>query len=96
MDEVVEGIVLQRRGQNASKVVADVKDAIDEINKSGQLPPGLTLRPYYNRQDLVVNTVETVGHSVVLGISLVMLILLLFLGRPSMAILVAFTIPFSL
>src|SRR5262249_8813307 len=49
-----------------------------------------------NRQQLVDNTLHTVGHSVVLGISLVVLILLLFLGRPSMAFLVAITIPFSL
>ncbi|HEX3313789.1 MAG TPA: efflux RND transporter permease subunit, partial [Gemmataceae bacterium] len=96
MDDVVEGIVLQRRGENASQVVAEVDKAIKEINESGQLPKGLTLKCYYNRQDLVDNTVHTVLHSVVLGIALVMLILLLFLGRPSMAILVAVTIPFSL
>ncbi|HLB86473.1 MAG TPA: efflux RND transporter permease subunit, partial [Terriglobales bacterium] len=45
---------------------------------------------------LVQSTLHTVAHSVMLGITLVVLVLLLFLGRPAMAALVALTIPFSL
>ena len=95
-DEVVEGIVIERRGENASNVLKGVVAAIKEINDSGELPKGLSLRIYYNREELVTSTLETVAHSVTLGITLVVLILLLFLGRPSIAFLVALTIPFSL
>lgn len=95
VDDTVGGIVLQRRGQNPSIVLAGLTAALDGLNKDG-LPKGVAVETYYNRQQLVDSTLATVGHSVVLGISLVMLILLLFLGRPSMALLVALTIPFSL
>lgn len=93
--ESVEGIVLMRRGENPSMVLSAVKKAIDELNND-ILPEGVTVDPFYNRQYLVDSTLNTVSHSVSLGILLVLLVLLLFLGRPSMAILVAFTIPFSL
>jgi cobalt-zinc-cadmium resistance protein CzcA len=95
IDDAVGGIVVMRRGQNPSVVLKKVASVIEELNKAG-LPKGMKVDPYYNRQQLVDNTLHTVGHSVVLGISLVVLILLLFLGRPSMAFLVAITIPFSL
>jgi cobalt-zinc-cadmium resistance protein CzcA len=94
-DESVEGIVLMRRGQNPSRVLANVEEAVEELNRSG-LPEGVQVAPFYDRQHLVDSTLRTVGHSVALGITLVVLVLLLFLGRPSMAALVALTIPFSL
>jgi cobalt-zinc-cadmium resistance protein CzcA len=52
--------------------------------------------PFYDRQQLVDATLDTVSHSVFIGITLVVLVLLIFLGRPLMAALVAVTIPFSL
>ena len=56
----------------------------------------MRIKPFYDRTYLVESTLHTVLHSVALGITLVVLVLLLFLGRPSMAALVALTIPFSL
>ena len=94
-DDTVEGIVLMRRGENPSRVLDKVKEAVAELNKT-ELPPGVRVKPFYDRTFLVSNTLHTVGHSVLLGITLVVLVLLLFLGRPSMAALVALTIPFSL
>ena len=94
-DDSVEGIVLMRRGENPSRVLENVQAAINELNAEG-LPEGISVDPFYNRQYLVDGTLATVGHSVSLGILLVLLVLLLFLGRPSVAFLVAFTIPFSL
>ncbi|VTS01810.1 metal transporter : Heavy metal efflux pump, CzcA family OS=Isosphaera pallida (strain ATCC 43644 / DSM 9630 / IS1B) GN=Isop_0339 PE=4 SV=1: ACR_tran [Gemmata massiliana] len=94
-DESVEGIVLMRRGENTSQVLAQVKDAVAELNES-ELPPGVKVVPFYDRQNLVDSTLHTVAHSVGLGVTLVVLVLLLFLGRPAMAALVALTIPFSL
>ncbi|HXD88903.1 MAG TPA: CusA/CzcA family heavy metal efflux RND transporter [Urbifossiella sp.] len=93
--EGVEGICLMRRGENPSLVLKEVQDAAAELNAT-ELPPGVQIVPFYDRQHLVDATLETVSHSVLLGITLVVLVLLLFLGRPSAAFLVALTIPFSL
>ncbi|HMO36262.1 MAG TPA: efflux RND transporter permease subunit, partial [Gemmatales bacterium] len=94
-DEGVEGIVLLRKGENPSRVLAEVNAAVEELNRD-ELPPGVRVAPFYDRQHLVDATLHTVTHSVLLGITLVVLVLLLFLGRPAMAALVALTIPFSL
>lgn len=95
-DESVEGIVLMRRGENPSVVLGNVKEAVEKLNAPGGLPEGVRLVPFYDRTHLVQSTLHTVGRSVLTGITLVVLVLLLFLGRPSMALLVALTIPFSL
>lgn len=94
-DDSVEGIVLMRRGENPSRVLANVQAAVTELNNGG-LPAGVRVDVFYDRQYLVDSTLATVTHSVTLGILLVLLVLLLFLGRVSVALLVAFTIPFSL
>ena len=94
-DESVEGIVLMRRGENPSRVLAEVNAVVTALN-ANELPPGVQVVPFYDRQYLVDATLHTVTHSVLLGITLVVLVLLLFLGRPAMAALVALTIPFSL
>lgn len=93
--EAVEGIVLMRRGENPTQVLKSVKEAIDELNISLGLQ-GAWIAPFYDRQHLVQSTLHTVSHSVLTGITLVVLILLLFMGRPAIAGLVALTIPFSL
>ncbi len=94
-DEGVEGIVLLRKGENPSRVLAAINAIVQELNSS-ELPPGVRIVPFYDRQHLVDATLHTVTHSVLLGITLVVLVLLLFLGRPAIAALVALTIPFSL
>lgn len=94
-DEAVEGIVLLRRGENPSDVLHNVQNGIMELNAEG-LPEGVEIRPYYDRSFLIQSTLHTVRHSVFLGIALVVLILLAFFGKPSMALLVGLTIPFSL
>jgi heavy metal efflux system protein len=94
-DESVEGIVLMRRGENPSQVLVALKEAVKDLNAS-ELPKGVAISPFYDRQTLVDNTLHTVMHSVSLGITLVVLVLLLFLGRPATAALVAVTIPFAL
>jgi heavy metal efflux system protein len=94
-DESVEGIVLLRKGENPSEVLEKVEAAIEELN-TADLPEGVHIDPFYDRSFLVQSTLHTVAHSVLLGITLVVVVLLLFLGRPAMATLVALTIPFAL
>jgi cobalt-zinc-cadmium resistance protein CzcA len=94
-DESIEGIVVMRRGENPSEVLERVQTAVKELN-AGILPKGVEIKNFYDRTFLIQSTLHTVAHSVTLGITLVVLVLLLFLGRPSMAALVALTIPFAL
>jgi cobalt-zinc-cadmium resistance protein CzcA len=94
-DNSVEGIVLMRRGENPSEVLDKVKEAIKDLNAHG-LPEGVRIDTFYDRTQLIENTFDTVAHSVLMGIGLVVVVLLLFLGSPRLAGLVALTIPFSL
>ena len=91
----VEGIVTMRKGENPSRVLARVQEAVKELNET-DMPPGLRIVSYYDRTHLIEATLHTVTHSVSMGITLVVLVLIFFLGRPSMALLVAMTIPFAL
>ncbi|MBL8293257.1 MAG: efflux RND transporter permease subunit [Bryobacterales bacterium] len=91
----VEGIVLMRRGENPSEVLARVHEAVDEIN-STKLPPGVKMNVIYDRTELVNNTLYTVSKTLLEGLVIVVLILLLFLGSVKAAILTAITIPLAL
>jgi cobalt-zinc-cadmium resistance protein CzcA len=91
----VEGIVTMRKGENPSQVLTRVQEAVKELNDT-EMPPGVRIVSYYDRTQLIDATLHTVTHSVGLGITLVVLVLIFFLGRPAMALLVALTIPFSL
>jgi cobalt-zinc-cadmium resistance protein CzcA len=91
----VQGIVTMRKGENPSQVLTRVQEAVKELNET-EMPPGLRIVSYYDRTHLIDATLHTVTHSVATGITLVVLVLIFFLGRPSMALLVAMTIPFAL
>lgn len=91
----VEGIVAMRRGENPTDVLEDVKQAIAEINEN-DLPPGMKLRIIYDRSELVNYTLETVTHTLFEGFSIVIIILVFFLGSVRSALVVATTIPISL
>ena len=94
-DEAVEGIVQMLRGQNPSTVLAGVHRAVDELN-NGILPEGVTIHPFMDRTQLVGTTLHTVEHTLLAGMLLVILVLMIFLGSPRGALLVALTIPLSL
>ena len=95
ISESVEGIVLMRRNENPSITLAKVKQEVAELN-ANVLPSGVQIVPFYDRQYLVDSTLLTVAHSVVTGISLILLVLLAYVGSPGMALLVGLTVPFSL
>ena len=95
-DPSVEGIVLLRKGENPSVVLNRVKKAVKELNDTALKGSGVQIVSYYDRTHLIDATLHTVTHSVGLGITLVVIVLIFFLGRPAMALLVALTIPFSL
>ena len=91
----VEGIVLMRRGENPSDVLVGIKEAVEELNAT-TLPKNIKIKAIYDRADLVNNTLGTVTHTLLEGLTIVIAVLLLFLGSPSAALLTAVTIPLSL
>jgi cobalt-zinc-cadmium resistance protein CzcA len=93
-DSVVEGIVQMAKGANASKVVAQVKKKVDEIN--AKLPKGVRMRPIYDRTELINHTVRTVAENLLVGATLVIAILIIFLRNWRAALIVATVIPLSL
>jgi heavy metal efflux system protein len=93
-DDLVQGIVLMRKGENPGDVIAGVRNKVIEIRKL--LPPGVEMRPYYSRDQLVRTTVTTVLRNLIEGAVLVILLLSLFLYNIRAAFIVALTIPLSL
>jgi cobalt-zinc-cadmium resistance protein CzcA len=91
----VEGIVLMRRGENPSEVLRDLKLAVEELNTT-RLPSGVRISPVYDRTELVDNTLHTVSRTLLEGFTIVILVLMFFLGSPRAALLTALTIPLSL
>ena len=91
----VSGIVLLLRGMNPSIVLEGLHKQVDALNH-GILPPDVRLVPYLDRTELVHTTVHRVSRTLVEGMSLVLLVLILFLGNWRGALIVAITIPFSL
>ena len=93
-DDLVQGIVLMRKGENPGDVIDGVRKKIAEIQEL--LPPGVELKPYYSRDRLVQTTVTTVMRNLIEGATLVVLLLSLFLYNLRAAFIVALTIPLSL
>ena len=95
-DDMVEAIVLMRRGGNASEVLAKVRERVIELNEGGALPAGVKVTPFYDRQHLLDLTVDTVKHTLVVGMALVLLVLYAFLANFRGALIVAMVIPLGL
>ena len=95
-DDIVEGIVLMRRGSESKPTIKNVKAEIDKINAGGVLPPGVRLEKIYDRSDLIAVTTRTVLHNMLVGIVLIFLVQWAFLGDLRSATIVAATIPFAL
>ncbi|CAN5131843.1 CusA/CzcA family heavy metal efflux RND transporter [soil metagenome] len=95
-DDIVQGIVLMRRGEQSSPTIARVEQLVTSINKSSILPPGVRIERIYDRKDLIDTTTHTVLHNMVVGILLIVLLQWLFLGNLRSAVIVGATIPFAL
>jgi cobalt-zinc-cadmium resistance protein CzcA len=93
-DDVVQGIAVMIKGQNAAKVVKHLREKVDEVN--AKLPPGVKIRPTYQRTDLIEHTVSTVIENLAVGAALVIGILMLFLRDWRASLIVATVIPLSL
>ena len=96
VDDIVQGIVLMRRGAESIPTIKRVKEEVEKVNHSGILPPGVSIQRIYDRSDLIRVTTTTVLHNMLAGIVLIFLLQWAFLGNLRSAIVVATTIPFAL
>ncbi|QQU03209.1 efflux RND transporter permease subunit [Myroides odoratus] len=91
----IEGIVLLLKGENPSVVLDKIHQYVDELNNK-LLPEGVKIHTFLDRTELVDTTLHTVSTTLIEGISLVIIVLIVFLGSWRGALLVAITIPVSL
>jgi cobalt-zinc-cadmium resistance protein CzcA len=97
-DDKVQCIVLLRKGEDTLPALKDVKKKVEELNDpaSGRMLPGVKIEPYYDREDLLHVTRETVTENLLVGIGLVTIILLMFVSNVRTALIVAINIPLAL
>jgi len=93
-EEVVLGMALARIGENAKNVVDAVKAKLDTVRAA--LPEGVTLKPVYERTDLVNKAVSTAVRALIEGSLLVAVVLFLFLGELRSALVVIVALPMAM
>ncbi|MEO6831208.1 MAG: CusA/CzcA family heavy metal efflux RND transporter [Chitinophagaceae bacterium] len=94
-DDVVEGIIVMRKGENPTEVLARVKEKIQELNTT-ILPSDVKMETFYDRDNLMVYCTKTVMHNLLEGIVLVTVIVFLFMADWRTTVIVAAVIPLSL
>jgi heavy metal efflux system protein len=94
-DDIVQGIVLMRRGEQSLPTIRRVEQEVDRINASGILPPGVRIERIYDRTDLIQTTTRTVLHNMLAGVALIFILQWAFLGNLRSALVVGATIPFA-
>src|SRR6202012_5113568 len=93
--DTIEGLVLMLKYHNPSQTLKGVHAKVEQLNRAFA-SDGVKIVPYIDRDNLVRATVHKVGQTILEGITLVFLILILFLGSPRSALVVAVTIPLAL
>ena len=94
-DDVVEGIVVMRKGENPSEVLARLKVKIEELNTT-VLPSDVKMEVFYDRDNLMSFCTKTVMHNLIEGIIFVTLIVLLFMADWRTTLIVSIIIPLAL
>ena len=94
-EDVVEAIVVMRKGENPTEVVSNLKKEIDKLN-NGILPQDTKIVPYYDRSDLIGYATHTVLHNLIEGILLVTFLVSMFMFNWRTTLIVSIIIPMSL
>ena len=92
--EVVGGTVVMRTGENARAVILRIKEKIAQVSQS--LPPGISIRPFYDRSELIDRTIDTLKHALWEEIILVTLAHILFLWHFRSVLIVTLPLPVSI
>lgn len=95
-DDAVMGVVLMRKYGDTLKTIEGVKRKIEQMRSDGLLPPGLKIDVHYDRTGLVHTTLDTVFENLAVGMVLVFLVLLFFLGDLRTALIAAANIPLAM
>ena len=93
-NDVVEGIVLMRKGENPTKTIKNLQQKLPDIK--AQLPKGIHLKPFYERSELIHNTMHTIGHNGVCGIVVVIIVLFAFILDLRITLIASLVIPLAL
>ena len=94
--DVVQGVVLMKYGAETDATLKGVHARLRYIRENHLLPPGMEIVPYYDRGDLVHVTTRTVIENLLIGMGLVTVVLILFLGDWRAALITAVNIPLAL
>jgi Cu(I)/Ag(I) efflux system membrane protein CusA/SilA len=92
--EVASGVVVQRFGQNALSVIANVKDRLAEI--ASGLPQGVTIQAVYDRSDLIHRAIETLKRTLIEESIIVALVCIVFLLHVRSAFVAIITLPLGI
>ena len=92
--EAVGGIVVMRTGENAMQVIRDVKAKIAQISPS--LPPGVSIKSFYDRSELIDRTLDTLKHALTEEAILVTIVIILFLFHFRSILIVTLPLPLSI
>src|SRR5687768_1535001 len=92
--ETVGGTVVMRTGENAKAVIERVKTKVAQISKT--LPPGISIRPFYDRSQLIDRTIDTLKHALIEEIILVTLAHIIFLWHFRSILIVTLPLPVSI
>jgi len=93
--DVVEAIIVMRKGENPTEVVNAIKAKVEKLNKY-ILPQDTQIIPYYDRSDLISYATHTVLHNLVEGILLVTLLVSIFMFNWRTTLIVSIIIPMAL
>jgi Cu(I)/Ag(I) efflux system membrane protein CusA/SilA len=92
--EVVGGVVIMRNGENAMTVIRAVKEKIAQI--SAGLPPGVSIKPFYDRSGLISGTIDTLKHALTEEAILVTIVIIIFLFHFRSVLIVVLPLPLSI
>ena len=92
--EVVAGIAIMLKGENFQEVIKNVKERINQIQKS--LPEGVVIEPFIDRTELVDRVEGTIARNLIEGGLIVIFVLVIFLGNWRAGLVVASVIPLSM
>jgi heavy metal efflux system protein len=94
-EDVVEGIIVMRKGENAAEVLDAIHEKVKDLNEN-VLPKDVRIVPFYDRSNLMEYATHTVLHNLLEGIVLVTLIVLIFMADWRTTLIVAIIVPLSL
>lgn len=95
VNDIVMGVVVLRKNAPSVSAMEELHTKIDELN-NGILPPDIKVVPFYDRQDLLHTVIDKIKETASVGMVLVLIIILIFLGEIRAALIAAAIIPMSL